>query len=515
MQVVDNTIYRLSLIAMRTFTELPSELVVLILTNLPAVDLVRCQQLSKYWYTLINNHAGLQYSIALALTSMEDACATSFSSREKLDILNSFQRMWTSGSPFESETIWPVVPYNDHMNLAQDTMVQGIGMRSLKFTRMSCDITSASTISWDVELDFDIVEFTFDPDEGLLIAIEARDNRCYVRLLDTNTGRGHKNATQDSLYIGEFGTPGQNDLMPLDGENLILDTRSAEDMLVILANWEAEERTMYRLTAWNWHEGTKFLELSPSMDFLKDQYISSASPLNGRQIILGVTGGGQSDNQRGFAKVLDLTLGRSAYMEAVTLEFPPLTASLEDLSIWRNVPATPSRRSLHHNYLPFQCTQDDAIISFGLLLDPPNGHDLPGEYHFVIPTSKFIRCVERAAKCSGCCLPWAEWLPDNCRLFSVDGAWDVAGSRGIRQSGGHIEIMNFAEAAVRRHETSPNNDYLTLVNTPVEVNAPVFWKCPITTSLPYLMHSVPLPDETQFEAVYCGSDTIFLCNVRK
>lgn len=108
---------------------------------------------------------------------MEDAHSSTRPTREKLKELHTFQKLWTRNSDFEAYIIDSFVPYNDHMNLAQDTLVQGLGVRTLKFTRMSCDLTGEPEKVWDVNLDFDIIEFAFDPDERLLIVIEAKDNK--------------------------------------------------------------------------------------------------------------------------------------------------------------------------------------------------------------------------------------------------------------------------------------------------------------------------------------------------
>ena len=85
-------------------------------------------------------------------------------------------------------------------------------------------------------------------------------------------------------------------------------------------------------------------------------------------MLLGVIDG-QSGFQKAFIKVIDISLGDEAYANAVTFQFPRLRSNMADLGIWRNVPSSPPNRSVHHNYLPFQCTQEDAAISFGLFLE--------------------------------------------------------------------------------------------------------------------------------------------------
>ncbi|KAK7691526.1 hypothetical protein QCA50_004925 [Cerrena zonata] len=492
---------------MTSLSHLPTELIALILTHLPVIDLIRCQQVSLLLRALVKTNANLQYKISLALACMEDAQTSTRPSREKLKELCSFQRLWTRNSKFEAQVVNSVVPYNDHMNLAQDTMVQGLGMRTLKFTRLSCELTKEPEKAWEVNLDFDIIEFAFDPDEGLLIAIEAKDNKCYVRFLDMNTGKGHKDASKDSVYMGEFGFEQENQ-MPLDADILVLEMWSCRNTVLILANWMSAEREVFRLVTWDWHTGAKLLELQPGLPGMGEHFICSVSCLTPELVLLGLIEGSPG-SQKAFIKAVDLTLGAEAYSQAFTFEFPPLNSNMADLGIWRNVPTTPSRRSVHHNYLPFQCTQEDAAISFGLFLDRAEFEN-QGEFHFVIPTSKFLQCIEKAKLSDSRTIKWRGWIPHNCRLFEVNGAWDVAGCRSLCQNDRHLQVMNFSQSAVRFYQSFPDGS-LTLVDDESEVAGP-YWKHPIRTTLPYLAHEIPLPDETEYDMMYCGSDTIFLCN---
>lgn len=72
------------------------------------------------------------------------------------------------------------------------------------------------------------------------------------------TGKAHKDASQDSLYMGEFGFEQENQ-MPLDADILVLEMWSSRDTLLILANWMSVEREIFKLVAWNWHTGAKLL----------------------------------------------------------------------------------------------------------------------------------------------------------------------------------------------------------------------------------------------------------------
>ena len=226
-------------------------------------------------------------------------------------------------------------------------------------------------------------------------------------------------------------------------------------------------------------------------------------------MLLGVIDG-QSGFQKAFIKVIDISLGDEAYANAVTFQFPRLRSNMADLGIWRNVPSSPPNRSVHHNYLPFQCTQEDAAISFGLFLDRAESEH-QGEFHFVIPTSKFLHCIERSKQIQDRVVRWKEWIPHNCRLFEVKGAWDVTGCRSLCQNEEKLQVMNFSQHAVKIQQSFPDNS-LTLVTEPSTTDS-AFWKEKITTHLPYITHNIDLPDGTEYDMIYCGSDTVFLCNV--
>ena len=73
-----------------------------------------------------------------------------------------------------------------------------------------------------------------------------------------HTGKSHKDASQDSLYMGDFGFEQENQ-MPLDAEVLVLEMWSSGPTVLILANWMSLDREVFKFVTWNWHTGKKLL----------------------------------------------------------------------------------------------------------------------------------------------------------------------------------------------------------------------------------------------------------------
>ncbi|KAJ4490590.1 hypothetical protein J3R30DRAFT_106448 [Lentinula aciculospora] len=97
---------------MKTFatqlTDLPTELIVLILSHLPASDLLACNLVNRPIYTVISNSVFLQYSIELYKACTLDNKSCTLSYLEKLEMLRRREEAWSNCKP----TFDRVVPLN-------------------------------------------------------------------------------------------------------------------------------------------------------------------------------------------------------------------------------------------------------------------------------------------------------------------------------------------------------------------------------------------------------------------
>ncbi|KAG1715996.1 hypothetical protein ID866_1161 [Astraeus odoratus] len=157
---------------------LPMELVFRVLGMLDYRSLIACQQVCRYFNTLIVNDSSLQYILELAVAGKEDNPRSSLDYHQKLDTLRKHQTAWRTldwtnveDIPMLGGHLWEL-----YGGVLAQTNIDG----SIRFRRLPSRIRGIEEMVWSVPMpDLDLRDFTMDPAQDLLVLI-ARPKLRYV-----------------------------------------------------------------------------------------------------------------------------------------------------------------------------------------------------------------------------------------------------------------------------------------------------------------------------------------------
>ncbi|THH31534.1 hypothetical protein EUX98_g2634 [Antrodiella citrinella] len=234
---------------MNQLTLLPPELISLILDNLPYTDLLRCERVSKQLRKIIRESGSFQYKIELAVNGLDDVPSNLLTTAAKRDILHQHTR---------ATQIWPeelvtkqTIPLLEGplWELCGGVLAQSDGRRDLDFWQLPSNIRAIPAREWGVDVDFDIADFTLDPSQSLLVAVEVQEPICIVHLLSSNTGQAHKEAAVKRLSfpLPAYDIPGRSYHLRICGDYVgiiirVFDQITDEPYTVFgVANWKTGE----------------------------------------------------------------------------------------------------------------------------------------------------------------------------------------------------------------------------------------------------------------------------------
>ena len=109
----------------------------------------------------------------LALAGMQDGPPSDTSYAERLRLLRAHQNAWGSLSWTEEGTI-PIVE-GDTWELIGGVLGLADGPKSILFRQLHSTLRSIPGRTWKVELDFAIGDFTLDPTQDLIAALEVSE----------------------------------------------------------------------------------------------------------------------------------------------------------------------------------------------------------------------------------------------------------------------------------------------------------------------------------------------------
>lgn len=133
-------------------------------------------QVSNQFHHLIEASTSLQYKLDLFATGMEDEPSVKLSKAEKRRQLERYQKAWRSFSP-DTATVQDIPLLDGPLwELSGGVLAQSVGRRLLQFKQLPGNIRGIVAHDWSLEVDFNVDDFTFDPSQGLLLAIEGGEN---------------------------------------------------------------------------------------------------------------------------------------------------------------------------------------------------------------------------------------------------------------------------------------------------------------------------------------------------
>ncbi|GJE91962.1 F-box protein [Phanerochaete sordida] len=190
---------------MARLTDLPVELCVKILRALPALEIVRFQQVSRNFLALICGSVELQYLIERFLAGVADVSPNpQYSLRERLDRLHTWSDAWKRGQWSDERTL---PSHGDEHHVSGPVIAFALGdypcYHTLEFYLTGSRSRGIAPRSWSMGDLGEFSEFAFDWSQDLLVLISSdwEDEHVRLRLLTCTTGMLHPAAASPMLTI--------------------------------------------------------------------------------------------------------------------------------------------------------------------------------------------------------------------------------------------------------------------------------------------------------------------------
>ncbi|KAH9927976.1 uncharacterized protein BXZ73DRAFT_48599 [Epithele typhae] len=499
---------------------LPTELLILILLDLDYIHILCCRRVSRVLQTVIDDDVRFQYKIELAIAGMDDGPPGSLMASDRLAMLRERQKAWHSMQYRGVEEI--PMGRGDTWELYGGVLAQTKGKRRVFLKQLPSVSRNIESREWATpELDFDIRDFTMDPAQDLLVAVEhytsnstehsTRKQDCLVHLL-TLSGANHPAAPKGATLVHP---------LKLGGYSYAIQT--SQHLLGVLIT--SDEAQFVELLIWNWKTGERKMHVIaselPSFAFLTNRYLLLAVlPVHPEDIVVPP---GQADPR---LMILDLDRASSEPVMFADLdylctfqypEFSPICTT-HSVTI-RSDPAphwTP-HPSLH---VPFHVAHGDRLFVITLWVLEAGGTWLG--LLSLAPTATFLRALGSLPPGeTRRDFPWDEWGLHGSRLIAaprthttvwvcyVHGQTFVLPQPDSQRA---VLALDFNPLAVRRWRVAEAAAAEARVIDELAVFRPkrVFTK-EVRSGLPYVLRRCrPFADgeEGEFDAVMVSEDSL-------
>ncbi|OBZ79706.1 hypothetical protein A0H81_00991 [Grifola frondosa] len=333
---------------------LPTELIIKLLDELDFRSLLLCRQVCRFFQTIIDEDAALQYKIELAVAGMEDGPPSARSPAERLAKLKARQAAWNSLQPSSQKTI-PMLR-GEVWELYGGVLAQARGPQSLAFRQLPSDIRGIEEKEWMIEdVGIAIRDFGMDPAQDLLVVIETPLGRIVnTHLLELSTGRRHPIASKSVLSYRPAGS--HSFAIQISGDFL---------GVFFISGDESESE----LLIWNWKTGDRELcvyscdgaEVA-SFAFLSDRHVLIVgvnlpdAPLEDQQqpgLVLFVIDFLKTPADTQDIKDVDFLC---------TFHYPTLSPLATPLAMTVRSDPAPSWKPHHDLLVPFYTSREDRLI---------------------------------------------------------------------------------------------------------------------------------------------------------
>ena len=121
---------------------------------------------------------------------MEDNPLNTSTKENKLPQVKRYEEAWlslTDEDVSRSEFVWNL-PGAPAWDLARGILSLCAGPRTIQFRQLPSSVRGIPERTWELDLDFDIVDFTIDPGQDLMVAIEVTSaTECDISLSHFST----------------------------------------------------------------------------------------------------------------------------------------------------------------------------------------------------------------------------------------------------------------------------------------------------------------------------------------
>ena len=113
------------------------------------------------------------------MACMEDNPLSTLTRAEKLPLLRQYEKAWDNftmeGGPYTRQ-MTPILD-GPAWELAGGVIAQSAGPTSVEFTQLPSTVRGITEKVWKIDLDFDLRDFTIDPGQDLLVAVQPKGRR--------------------------------------------------------------------------------------------------------------------------------------------------------------------------------------------------------------------------------------------------------------------------------------------------------------------------------------------------
>ncbi|KAL0957942.1 hypothetical protein HGRIS_000123 [Hohenbuehelia grisea] len=483
---------------------LPIEMLVYILEELE-VDLqalLRCRLVCKLFQQLIDNNANLQYKIALREAYQKDGPPGPDSSASRLEKLRAHQTAWSSfswSSVQDFET-----PLTDRFQLEGNVIAEltseGTGV---KFIQLPSVLRGIPMREWTVDVGVLARDFFIDPDQNLLVLLEAPlwDSESFLHRLHLRTmtdgqqhplaaaspllRRSHKHEHHEIFYISEI---------------------YGSSLAILVSDFDEPEYEQHDLNIYNWKTGNlmKFISTSnlPMFSFLDEQNI----------IIVAL----DFHTHSFYLFVYDCT-GKDAeefHLEKnfrCRLEFPIIYPDfdVEEISI-QSHPSPRYPPQYGDIRPPFSGDRLHNIFNIELKL---SCNSLLRRFNLFVPTSTFHKAIGSAAPYAEARVPWVDW-GTGCYLVNIGRDFeDVHGMKlvDLHSDTGKVEIWDFNPYAAHRTRQVLDSLENRIPDSPRRPDAYIdIFRDPILTCAPFRVFKHTFTESFIILEVLISEDSVVL-----
>ena len=133
--------------------------------------MARVAQVCSKFKTLIDDDVRAEYKFELALSGMQDGPSSALAPIQRLDVLRTLQKAWSSFAWTAKENVH--VHQGPAWHLCGNVLAQSEGDRTLHFKQVPSATRGIQETEWTIpDVGCDIADIGIDPAQDLLVVIE-------------------------------------------------------------------------------------------------------------------------------------------------------------------------------------------------------------------------------------------------------------------------------------------------------------------------------------------------------
>jgi hypothetical protein len=442
--------------SMANLMDLPSELIIHVVSLLCLKDLLSARLLNRHFDVIIQESTLLQYYVETQLAGVVDNSKCKLPTADKLSSLRNREQAWSSLKPnFNAIFLIPQRPrhafpgfpqYYDFADGIYGRTFPGnpwLGEQGSILRHIQLPSSPDDSLQWkEIKLEHNVLDFALAVgDHDLVAAITLRagtdddsESVINVHLFQFSTGMPFKNAKQSVIYVDQWGILEENDRptskIGIAGENMVL--------LITCPNYR-QDGGEDKLYVYKWRTGDLVLQISErqfsfrSFAFLT-QNVLILPNIRSRSLDFWNISSSPAEDARPILSLGLPELCRKVVLQQIKCKGRPNCHT-----------SSPFEQ-------PFNTSADDSLMFFSLR----TSHHMYGHatHSFVVHRHAFLALLSAASSDPSMVdMPWASWGPLNAGWLpssNVSHRWMMS-TYGLR----YVSISLDTPAPIRIREYNP------------------------------------------------------------